>query len=214
MTRYDIINHLIKKNGYTRYLEIGTQADNCLKEIKCDYKVGIDPKPIFHESTNSNRFYRMESDTYFCKLKDTFDIIFVDGFHEALQMYKDVLNSLGRLREGGCIVVHDCNPRDKESQTPAYMEDGVWRIPHTESWNGDVWKGWVKLRNKKNNLSMFVIDTDQGCGVIQKGEQKCIKIDIPVEKVNYEHLVKNRKEWLNLITVKEFKNDYSIISSI
>lgn len=205
MTRFDIINYLIKKNNYSRYLEIGTQADECLSKVKCKHKVGLDPNPIEHKEENSNLFYKMESDSYFCKVQDTFDIIFIDGFHECVQTFKDVMNSLNRLSEGGTIIVHDCNPQDEESQEKAAFADGRWTIPHVESWNGDVWKAFVKLRNKKRDLYMYVVNADQGCGVIQRGEQKCISIDIPVEHVNYDQLVVNRKVWLNLISVKEFK---------
>jgi len=48
---------------------------------------------------------------------------------------------------------------------------------------------------------MFVVNTDHGCGIIQKGCQDTINID---GVMTYQNFDKNRKEWLNLITVEEF----------
>ena len=49
----------------------------------------------------------------------------------------------------------------------------------------------------------YVVDTDCGCGVIVNNEDKT---QIPINlDLNYKDLEKNRKELLNLITVKEFK---------
>lgn len=50
---------------------------------------------------------------------------------------------------------------------------------------------------------MFVVDTDYGCGIIQRGKQKLLEIDVPM---TYDSLSKNRKEWLNLISVQEWLN--------
>ena len=69
------------------------------------------------------------------------------------------------------------------------------------AWNGDCWKAWVKLRSR-GDLNMFVVDTDFGCGVISFGEQEIL--DVQKENLTYFNLQKNRKEWLNLISAKEF----------
>ena len=51
--RFDIINDLIGKYKYKRYLELGTQADVCLYLVNCEYKVGVDPEPVEHKEENS-----------------------------------------------------------------------------------------------------------------------------------------------------------------
>jgi len=66
---------------------------------------------------------------------------------------------------------------------------------------GDVWKEWVRLRSSRSDLSMFVIDTDCGLGVIQKGNQDTINLP---ENLDFSYLSNNRKKCLNLITVKEW----------
>jgi SAM-dependent methyltransferase len=40
----------------------------------------------------------------------TFDVVFVDGLHEANQAYRDVMHAWHALRPGGTILMHDVNP--------------------------------------------------------------------------------------------------------
>ena len=76
MFRYEVINKLIEKYKYKSYLEIGTQGDKCLSEVKCNYKVGIDPDPVFHDKKNSDEFHTMNSDLFFSQEVST------TNFHE------------------------------------------------------------------------------------------------------------------------------------
>ena len=196
--RFDIINGLIGKYGYKRYLEIGTQEDVCLYLVNCEYKVGVDPDPINHKEENSNEFYEMTSDDFFEQNTEKFDIIFVDGLHENIQVRNDIGNAIACLSAGGTVVVHDCNPQKEESQRVP--------MPHVASWNGDVWKAWIFFRHIKP-LYMFVVDTDQGCGIIRRGWQT------PLDDkygLTFEQFAENRKELLNLISVEEWTNIISV----
>jgi len=188
MSRIKVINKLIADNKYYRYLEIGTQNDVCLSGIKCAYKVGVDPYPISFDDNNADKFFEGTSDDFFPQNKEKFDIIFIDGLHHSVQVRADVLNALSILNDGGAIVMHDCSPESFKAQT----------IPetHLPTWNGDVWKAWIWFRINRSDLSMYVLNTDQGCGVIQVGSQKLLKF---TKELTYENLDKNRKEWLNLV---------------
>ena len=76
MKRTDIINHLIKKNNYKRYLEIGVRnPDENLNKITVEHKDGVDP------AGNCN--YPIPSDDFFNQLDIDvkYDIIFIDGLH-------------------------------------------------------------------------------------------------------------------------------------
>ena len=208
MQRYEIINYLIEKNKFKSYLEIGTQLDNCLKEINCRFKVGVDPDGEHHKPYNSDQFYRMTSDNYFIKNKfelgQSFDIIFIDGLHEKVQILRDIESALLILNEGGFILVHDCNPLTYEAQLSVSYVDGKLTIPHVATWNGDVWKSWVKLRYLRSDLEMYCIETDQGCGLIRKGKQETIKLDVHIDSINFNQLNVHRKIWLNLMSVEKF----------
>ena len=61
MNRTEILNGLIELNGYQSYLEIGLGDGANFRHIKCDVKVGIDPKP----SINGLGIMKTTSDEYF-----------------------------------------------------------------------------------------------------------------------------------------------------
>lgn len=193
MKRYDIINLLIKKYNYKSYLEVGTQGDYCISRVNCEKKVGIDPKPVIekHEYT----FFRQTSDEFFKANMRMFDIIFIDGLHYSIQVFKDIYYALRVLREEGSIVVHDCNPLEEVRQ--------IVPEKHLLGWNGDVWKAWVAYRNNPN-LKMVVFDLDEGVGVIQRGKQTPIGVKTKMVDLTWEDLENNREQWLNL---KPFSED-------
>lgn len=186
MTRTDIINLIVNKTNAKRYLEIGVDNGNNFENISCKYKLGVDPNP------ESAALLIETSDEFFMRNKIKFDVIFIDGLHTREQVKKDILNSLNILSENGVIVCHDMNPEQESWQTE-YFEGGLW--------TGQCWKAFAELRMTRNDLEMFVVDTDFGCGVIRKGEQNLLPLN---DNLTYDHLDKNRKEILNLISIKEF----------
>lgn len=194
MFRTDIINFLIQNNNYKNYLEIGVRNPNDnFNRITCYKKIGVDPDP------NSNATNIETSDDFFLKNKENFDIIFIDGLHLCEQVIKDINNSLNFLNEDGIIVCHDCLPNNESEQVEHY--DGV------SSWTGTVWKGISYFRMNNEDLSIQVVDTDFGCGLIKKGKQKLFpKIDI--SNMNWEFFIKNRNSLMNVITIQEFRDKY------
>lgn len=186
MQRYDIINTLIKKYNYGSYLEIGVQQKKNWDQIKCEHKIGVDPDPTVQTT------YNLTSDEFFRLRKEfTFDLVFIDGLHTAEQVEKDILNALNVLNEDGTIVCHDMLPIDEKSQL----------IPRqTKVWVGDCWKAFVKLRYDRDDLEMYTVDTDYGCGIIKRGKQE--KIDRLVD--NYQDFDKNRYKLMNIVSVEQF----------
>jgi hypothetical protein len=196
-SRTELINFLIDRFGYQRHLEIGMDCGKNFKKIKCKYKVGVDP--AVGEYSHANPTYPMTSDEFFKQNKEMFDIVFVDGLHEHTQVYRDIVNSLNVLNDGGTIVCHDMNPLSEDMQ--AYPRPTGRGVP----WNGDCWKAFVQLRMERSDLKMFVIDADWGLGIIQRGQQETIK----ETELTYENFDKNRNSWLNLISEDEFYRNYN-----
>lgn len=189
MTRTEIIQGLINKTQAKNYLEIGMGPGLNFANIVCENKTCVDPTPTVPVT------FALTSDDFFSQNKEKFDIVFIDGLHWSEQVYKDIINSLNILNDGGYIICHDMNPHSEFIQR--------YPQPLAESeWTGDCWKAWVKLRSERNDLNMFVIDTDYGCGVITKGKQTLIKLN---DELSWETLNDNRVELLNLISVNEFK---------
>lgn len=189
MTRTELLNALIVKNNYEKYLEIGVntpaQPGYNWSGINAKLKHGVDP--------NVETTFSVTSDYFFENIASIkYDIIFVDGLHIFEQSYKDIINGLQFLNDGGTIVVHDCNPINEITQR---------RERASDVWHGDVWKAILKLRTERYDLNIKTVDTDEGCAVIQIGKSSILNMEPIFE---YQFLEKNRKEILNLISVDEF----------
>ena len=205
MTRTQIINSLIAKNKYESYLEIGVntpaQPGYNWNGIVAKVKHGVDPA---QEAIDAQ--FRMTSDEFFEKhIQQKYDIIFVDGLHLREQVYKDIINSLNWLNDSGTIVVHDCNPVEEITQL---------RNRISAAWHGDVWKAIVQLRIEETGLSIHTVNSDEGCGIIQKGSQDLLNIQQLDEQINdpyeFKWLAKYRNVFLNLISVDQFVQQYLI----
>lgn len=195
--RYDLINHIIQKNKFLNYLEIGVFHGENIRLIKAIHKDGVDPG---HEGVVAPEVtYPMTSDAFFEFIKGhdiKYDIIFIDGLHHKEQVDKDIENALNHLVPNGYILLHDCNPISYEAQ----------KVPReTVVWNGDVWESIVKLRLNRSDLEIRVVDTDFGVGIVNFGK---MSIYDKVDKIDWNYFEKHKKEILNIISVEEFKNLY------
>ena len=98
-TRKDIMRHIADNFVVNDYLEIGTGKNDAFKEASQWFRtaVGVDPK--------QGGTLRMTSDEFFANNTSEFDLIFVDGLHEANQAFRDIHNALKILRPGKVRVV-------------------------------------------------------------------------------------------------------------
>jgi hypothetical protein len=201
MKRYEIINRIIKSKGYEDYLEIGVRDGECFKMIECSSKIGVDPNP-----TSDHTTYVMTSDAFFGDLSEDrkFDIIFIDGLHIDEQVDKDIENSLKHLKEGGTIVLHDCNPPTEKHA----LEYPVYESPANGNWNGTVYLSLIKLRLYRKDLLLKTVDSDWGVGILTKGESKTID-SFPSDSLNWNFFENNRNDILDLIDPETFKSLYS-----
>jgi len=188
----DVLNLIRTKYDYQSYLEIGQgKREDNFDAIDAKVKIGVDPNRQW------NAAFQMTPDEFFAQNKMAFDLIFIHGLHDAGKVEKTLSQSLKILKKDGTIVISDCNPTtDEQQKLPA--------PPTAGEWYGDVWKAWVKLRATRDDLNMYVVNLDTGCGVITRGKQK--KLTLPAN-LNYEALAANRKDLLNLIDVKQFDKE-------
>jgi len=184
--RTELINAVIERIGARSYLEIGVRNGRNLTAIRCEHKVGVDPTPT------NDAIVPLTSDAFFAANAQKFDVIFIDGLHEAAQVHRDVTNALAALNDGGVIVCHDMNPwRERVQRTPR----------STGRWTGDCWKAFVRLRAERSDLAMCVVNIDAGCAVIRRGSQTPLQIRRPL---TWRALARHRREWLNLVTAEQF----------
>lgn len=202
MTRTEILQFLINEYNYKTYLEIGYQSGINFNAIRCDHKISVDPDPSLFKKVN----YNLTSDDFFKTYKSLnfkkIDCIFIDGLHEAKQVYRDIENSLDILSEGGTIVCHDMNP------TSEYMQLVPRPNQRGKPWNGDCWKALIRAQ-RDFDIIVQTVNSDYGCSIIQKSnESTSILQHITDEDLTYEKLNNNRKQWLNLITPYQFQQNF------
>lgn len=212
--RWDILNHLIQKNNYKTYLEIGYYKGWSFDRVNCKNKTAVDPFPCKtpeQEQTplgaviiDGGHIHKLSSDQYFEKFHSTYDLIFIDGLHEANQVSRDIKNALKHLNKGGMIVLHDCNPPLLE-----HVTTGI-----NGCWTGDTFYAVIDYYTLEPNIDYYTVDTDWGVGIIQPKknyipDQRIISLpprdqllrEIPEKWKIFD---KNRKELLNLISPEEF----------
>jgi len=177
--RLQLLNYLIGTRGYQSYLEIGCGGDQTFHAVAAEHKVGVDPC--------SGGTLRMNSDEFFRINQEPFDLVFIDGLHLCEQVLRDVQNSLGCLRAGGCIVLHDCLPTRREHQA---------RRPLERDWTGDVWKAVVELR-RRPNCDIAVLDADWGLGVVLPRPNSDALAAVP--ELTWETYQGRRKELLRVM---------------
>ena len=186
--RWDLIEYLINKYKYSDYLEIGCDQDQLFSKVRIKNKTGVDPI--------SGGNIRKTSDEFFRENKNKFDIIFIDGLHTYNQVKKDILNSINCLKEEGIVLVHDCMPDSLSKQAvPRYRM----------SWNGDVWKAIVDLRQNEYSET-YTCKIDQGIGVIKKKRNSSIlKLEKNIKDLKFKDYYKNYVKYLRVVDLKEFQ---------
>lgn len=142
------INALMPLSGSgRRYLEIGVERGLTFEAVRADFKVCVDPAPLFRKDSlpTGAQLVVSTSDDFFAggASEDTFDFVFLDGLHTAEATYRDLVGALKRLSPGGTILIDDVMPTDEASSLPSYCDSQVEKkkqgIAHSR-WYGDVWR--------------------------------------------------------------------------
>jgi len=152
--RYDIINKLTKPSDI--YLEIGVEYGECFNNVHFLDKTGVDPDPKFKPGIG--QLFTLTSDQFFnSERQRIYDVIFIDGMHQAEYILKDINNSIRCLADDGLIFIDDILPFNYNEQLKIpikhYYENGI--LKYAENWTGDVWKViYYLLVKHANKLSL------------------------------------------------------------
>ncbi len=188
--RTDLLNFLIKENGFKSFLEIGTQhPQQNFHKIECAYKISVDPDP------EAEATFCLTSDRYFAEQHEgnkCFQIVFIDGEHSAEQVKKDVTNAMKILADGGLIVCHDTNPETED----------LTHFPRDKKgpWNGSTYKFAAGLVYAE--MDYKTVNIDHGLTIIPKQEMK----DVPIDCFTWETFERERWHMLNMISWEDFIN--------
>lgn len=88
--------------------------------------------------------------------KLSFDMIFVDAFHNFDQSRLDLLLAVDLLRPGGVLLVHDCLPPTPDSASPTQVEG---------NWCGETYRAWIDLVASDALAGYATVAADFGCGI-------------------------------------------------
>ena len=185
--RLQLVQDIINKKKFNKYLEIGCYDDELFNYIQCKKKIGVDPV--------SGGNVRKTSNDFFSENSQKFDLIFIDGLHHYHQVKKDIFNSLNVLNDNGVVLIHDCMPRDYFYQA----------VPRSQlNWNGDTWKAFLEIRANEN-FDSYCCNADEGIGVILKRKNRN-KLELKVKnfkKLSFNEYAVNYRKFLNLIEFDE-----------
>lgn len=189
--RTDLLNYIVKEKKPKKYLEIGIQMGVNFNSIDVPYKVGVEPFPIEKQENvltmTSDQFFDEDNPEY-----DGFDLIFIDGLHTEEQTWKDLINSLNRLNDGGIIVMHDA-------------------LPHNETYTSMDWCGTsykaIMRAAQTPGLIVRTWDQDHGCAVIIK-DMIIVDLYPPIITTDFEDL------WRDDASVVGKSNTQEIINFI
>jgi hypothetical protein len=213
-----LINHLAEVHGYRHYLELctatssGRYAEIERSKLTCSrlmYRCpdGYDDgMAIDYRSVDSSIGPCLET---IRREGRSFDIALIDSWHQFETSWRDLIEAFGLIRDDGMLVVHDCLPPRVEIAGPHYI---------TGEWCGVSYQAYVDFISERNDLAVYTVDTDYGCGVIRKlaepsGETSTqadaellgdwrSRRDDPIEA--FAFFQSNKQVLLNLISVEEF----------
>ena len=88
-----------------------------------------------------------------------FDVILVDPHHTYDCSLRDIRDAFGLIGANGALVVHDCDPPDRDIAAPEFSFG---------PWCGVTYKAFIDFVLGNRQLDYFTVDADYGCGVILK----------------------------------------------
>lgn len=180
------------------YLEIGASLGHTLEAVASEKRVAVDPFPQFARSSwltpKGVSVYSVDSDEYFERgPSEKFDVVYLDGAHESVQTYIDLVNSFAVLKPSGVVVIDGVRPWDKPSSLPdlntSVREKKANGITH-DAWFGDVYKTVFFLIESHPELDVRIVGNLVGeryCQAVVKlvGNEK------PKMFPNYSETIRN-----------------------
>lgn len=178
LKRWDIINHLIKKNGYTSYLEIGYYKGWSFDRVECNHKTAVDPNPC---KTPDQEKWTNES-LHFLKLGEQMKESIARPVKEAIyKMTSDkyfgeyIVDASGKSMFSFDIIfidgLHESTQVDRDIQNALkHLNPGGTIVMHdcnpsTEEmtlggtasgeWTGDVYKSFIDFCYSAKNENEF-----------------------------------------------------------
>lgn len=218
LKKYNVVDVLVRKYGYSNFLEISTPTTGfTFGEVRkgslnnynrivyhCDEHYD-DDLPFLSRTSRSTSadLVRLLNDP---EKNMAYDCIFIDPFHTYHATMVDLAGAFAVLADGGAMVIHDCNPTREEMAGPDFKAGG---------WCGVTYAAFIDFVLNRHDLSHYTVDCDFGCGVIFKRHRpQPLTMDpaLYFEWIatggdmadRYTLFNRHRQRLLNLISVEKF----------
>lgn len=199
----------LTEKAHIHYLEIGVWQGYNLERIRASSKTGVDPEPkcwtFFQAGT---RLFKETSDHFFGRNQRTnfYSLVFIDGLHDAIQVYRDLKNSMRVLTHDGAIVLDDVWPENSLASkrwTDLTPEERYEVNKHSFTWRGDVYKVLLFLLSEpffigNVTLELLMHDNVRKAVIKPRIEPDLLAkfLDSSLSKfVEYEMRVRNQDLW-------------------
>lgn len=179
--KHELINHVIAKNNYKTYLELGIgAAKETWNQIQNVTKTGVD------FSVHGPNIHTTTTDAFFKYNTAKYDVIYIDADHEESSVMRDFENSLRFIEENGIIFMHDVGPENFENTALTA--------------SGTAYLAWIKIRSEKYYARAFEFPNGDVIGMVFVN-----KIGIPLKNVEYswDFYNQNKKDVLNFMILDE-----------
>lgn len=202
------IKDIIQQKQYKKYLEIGLSTNP-----RAPYRLidNVETKHSVDMSIETGADFIMDSDSFFTNLENgsfpldadyKWDVIFVDGDHNAEQVYKDLMNAFKHIADNGVIFVHDILP----SEYGRTLETSVGGVGLALC---DAWKVMHYCLKTKTEMHVCCLEEGDpnpcGLGVIVKNKQKTRKLLQAKENpfFQFSQINNNKRRLMNVIAPED-----------
>jgi Methyltransferase domain len=169
VTRHEFLVQLHQLLKPKLYLEIGVQTGASLDlAIRADLAIGIDPEPLVSE-TGNQKIFKMLSKDYFVlhAPPELIDLAFIDGSHLFEDALLDFINVEEHCGPRSVVVFDDVLP---------YNQAIAERYQPPGDWTGDVWKVHPILMDYREDLTVFLVDTQPTGSLVVMGFEEALPL--------------------------------------
>jgi predicted O-methyltransferase YrrM len=116
----------LKRNGGGRFVSVDLRDVNGEGGAWREFGFPFTPRQMTDAIGVPVEYVASASVDYLERCREKFDLIFLDGGHEAVTVYREVPLALALLNPGGTILLHDFYPGAKPLWSDAFMMPGPW----------------------------------------------------------------------------------------
>lgn len=156
-----LINEFAKEINAQSYLEIGVLYGNTILNVDIEKRFAVDLCVPFYFKEFDLESHQVSSDEFFINNSKSFDIIFIDGYHDYEHVKRDLNNSLKCLNENGIIIIDDVVPIDELSAMTTQSEEIQARLASggsSTAWFGDVYKVLFDIHDDMPELDYLILN--------------------------------------------------------